>query len=277
MAAAERLALAFMADHPDEAARLLERAAPTDAARVLAAASPPVSTAVYGALGPSPAAACASALDDDTLAALVGALPIDAGAATLRSLDATRRAAVQGRLEDELSDRLDAVLAYPANSAGSFADPRALALAADATVADARRQLSGSERHVFYYLYVVDRHRTLLGTLALPELMEASARRPLAEVMRRDLVKLDAHTELATVAVHPAWRELDALPVVDGAGRLIGAIRHQAIRQMSWDPARPMMETLVGLSELYWAGLSGLLASLAPAPTPGVEEGSNVP
>jgi hypothetical protein len=51
--------------------------------------------------------------------------------------------------------------------------------------------------------------------------------------------------------------------VVDG-GKLIGAIRHRTIRRMSWQAARPMMTTIVDLSELYWTGLSGMLSSLIP-------------
>jgi predicted transcriptional regulator len=82
--------------------------------------------------------------------------------------------------------------------------------------------------------------------------------------MRRDLVRVNAHLDLATLAVHPAWRDLDALPVVDAAGRLIGAIRHKTIRRVSAHNPRPMMTTIVGLSELYWVGVSGMLASLAP-------------
>ena len=111
--------------------------------------------------------------------------------------------------------------------------------------------------------------------LAIPELMAARPKEALAAVMRRDLVRLDGRADLATVAVHPAWRDFDALPVVDAAGRLLGAIRHKTIRQMTFGDGRPMMATLVGLSELYWAGLSGMLASLAP-PAPRAEEDRDV-
>jgi hypothetical protein len=63
---------------------------------------------------------------------------------------------------------------------------------------------------------------------------------------------------------------------VDVAGRLIGAIRHQAVRRLSQDPGRPMMATIVGLSELYWAGLAGMLASLAPGGAGRTREDPNV-
>ena len=69
-------------------------------------------------------------------------------------------------LASDLRERLTALLAYPDDTAGALADPLALALAAEMTVADAQRQLHGSGRHVFYYLYVVARDRTLLARRA---------------------------------------------------------------------------------------------------------------
>ena len=58
MTADEWLALAFIADHPDEAARLLEGLDPADAAALLASVPSTVGAEVYRALRPSIAAAC---------------------------------------------------------------------------------------------------------------------------------------------------------------------------------------------------------------------------
>jgi hypothetical protein len=74
--------------------------------------------------------------------------------------------------------------------------------------------------------------------------------------------------------MHPAWRDFDALPVVDGDGRLVGAIRHKTVRQMAGENRRPMMDTIVELSELYWVGLAGMLRSLTPARLPAIAPGA---
>ena len=273
MSAAEGLALAFVDEHPADAARILDAAPPTDAAETLAGLPPAVAAEVFRALAPSPAAACAAALNDDTLAAIIEALPLDAAGAAMRGVDASRRDDVLARLAGERRDQLRILLSYPEQSTGALADPLVLAVTDDITVAEAQRQLRGSQQHLFYYVYVVTRDRTLVGALAVPELMAARPKAPVAGVMERDLVRLDAHSDIATAAVHPAWRDMDALPVVDSAGRLIGAIRHRTIRRMALDSGQPVLTTLVGLSELYWAGLSGILASLAPAHPPSKEQG----
>jgi magnesium transporter len=260
----ERLALAFVAQHPDDAARLLERQPAADCATVLAHLPPEMAAGVFQLMGPSAASACAASLADERLAAVLEALPADAIAPAVRRIEPGRRDRLVALLPSERRRQLAAVLSYPDDSAAAIADPFVYTLPDDVAVGDAQRQLKGSP-HVYYYLYIVTRQGTLAGAINVPELMAARPRQALASVMRRELVTLDALTDLATVAAHPAWRALDALPVVDGTGRLIGAIRHRTVRHLELDRGPPIVETIVRLSEMYWAGLSAILSSLTPA------------
>ncbi|MDF2773522.1 MAG: magnesium transporter [Geminicoccaceae bacterium] len=270
MNAEERLAHAYLAEHPEEAAQLVERANAADAAEVLAALEPKVAAQVFAAIGPTPGSGCAAALSNEAFAAIVAELPLPSAAAAVRRLDPSRYDPVLSLLDDEWGTQVRRLLTYPENSAGALADPLVLALAEDITVADAQRRLRRSQRHLFFYLYILSREGMLVGALNVAELMAARLKDTLASIMRRGVVRLDAHTDLATVAMHPAWRDFDALPVVDGDGRLVGAIRHKTVRQMSGENRRPMMDTIVELSELYWVGLAGMLRSLTPARLPAI-------
>jgi magnesium transporter len=260
----ERLALAFIAAHPYDAARLLERGDPEGAAEMLGSVPPTVAASIYQLLAPAPAAASAAVMAEGAFARIVEVMPLDIASTVVRRLDADRRERVTALLSEVRRAELRVILAYPPDTAAAIADPLALALPDDITVRIAQRQLRGSEHHLFYHIFVVGRDRRLRGTLAIPDLMQARPRQMLSDVMQRDPVCLHADMDLATVAVHPAWRDADALPVVDAADRMIGAIRHRMIRQLAQEPTRPMVETIVGLSELYWAGLSGILTSLTP-------------
>lgn len=271
MRANERLATAFVAAHPADAARLLERGDPADAAAVLTHVPADDAAGVFRTLAPSFAAACAALLSDEQLAAIVSSLSLSDGTQAMRRVEPGRRDTVLAGVPEDRREQLHRALRFADGSAGSIADPLVLSLPEDITVADAQKQLRGAA-NLYYYVYVVARDGTLAGTLAINELMTARPKQVLASVMRRDLIRLDAYTDLATVAMHPAWRDLDALPVVDSSGKLVGAIRHRIIRQLASQGGRPMMETLVRLSELYWAGLSGILASL----TEGRERGRTV-
>lgn len=271
----ERLAVAFITEHPEDAARLLERADPGDAALVLAEVDPDDAARVFRAMGPSAAATCAAKMPDAKLAAMIDVMPLDIASGAMRRVDRSRRELLLEMMSDDHSERLRLALQFPENSAAAAADPLIMTLPDDITVAEAQKQIkgTGSGRHVYYYLYIVKRDGTLVGTVAIPELMEARPKQNLSAVMKTDLVKLDAGTDINTVAAHPAWREFDALPVVDSSGKLVGAIRHQSIRQMQSEGGRPLVSTLVQLSEAYWAGLSGVLASLTPPPAPARQTG----
>ena len=261
----ERLARALLTDQPEQAARLLDGADPGDVAALLAELAPGEAAAVYRELSPGPAAATSILTRDEVLAGIVMNLPLDRAAATMRPLEPARRNALLEQFPPDQRAHLRALLAYPSDTAGALADPLALALPEDISMREARHQMRGSARHLFYQVFIIARDRTLRGTMDVQELMRARPRQRLATVMARDVVAVDAFTPLATVAVHPAWRNFDALPVIDADHKLIGAIRHRMIRQLAPESPRHVMDTIVGLSELYWVGLSGLLTSFAPA------------
>lgn len=266
MNADERVATGFVGDHPDEAARVLERINPADAAALLESVPVADAAAVFRVLGPVPARACAAALPDETLAAILDDLPLDDAGVALRGVMDARHEPILALLAPERRAQLQRILAWRDDTAGALADPLVLSLTDDLTVAEAQRQLRGSRQHIFYYVYIVDRTGVLVGVLAIPELMSARPRATLREVMQENPVRLETDADLATVAVHPAWRDYDALPVVDDGGHFVGAIRHKTVRRIGWTPGRPFTETLVRLSEVYWAGMSGMLASLSPRP-----------
>ena len=269
----ERLALSFMEAHPDGAARLLDRTAPPEAAALLAEVPAKVAAGVLRTMAPASVTACGALLPVERLAAIVGELPLDEAAGLMHRLDGERREAVLARLPVTSEAPLRRVLAYGPHTAGALADPLVFALPEDLTVAEAQRQLRGTGEHLFYYFYVVSRTGMLVGVLDLRELMAARPKDTLAAVMHRDPVRLEAGTTFVTLAAHPAWQELDTLPVVDAGGRLVGAIPHIAVRRLEAELGlrarnESVVATLVGLSELYWAGLAGMFPRVAAAVLP---------
>jgi magnesium transporter len=270
----ERLALGFMEAHPDGAARLLERAEPAEAAALLNEVPAGVAAGVLRLMAPAAVAGCASAMPAERLAAVMGELPLDAAAAVMHRLVPERREAVLTRLPVTVETSLRRMLAYGPYTAGALADPLALALPEDLTVGEAQRRLRVRGEHLLYYIYIVSRDQTLVGVLDLPELMAARPKDALAAAMHRDPIRLEAGTAFATLAAHPAWQTLDLLPVVDTEGRLIGAIRHMAVRRLEAElglraRSESVLATLVGLSELYWAGLAGMFPRVAASVTTG--------
>lgn len=269
----ERLALGFMETHPADAARLLERTAPAEAAALLGEVPVGVAAEILRQMAPAAAAGCSAAIPLERLAEIVGELPLDAAVPVMHRLEPDLRDAVLARLPVSAEVPLRRQLAFGPHTAGALADPLTLALPEDITVAVALERLRERGAHLLNYLYVVARDHTLVGVLDLPELMSARPEDPLAAAMRREPIRLEADTGFVTLLAHPAWQHLDALPVVDGGGRLVGAIRHMTVRRLEAElglraRSESVLATLVGLSELYWAGLAGMFPRVAAAVLP---------
>ena len=277
------LAARFAADHPEEAAAALEQLSFADAAALFADLDAPDAAQLVARISAALAVDCLKTMPDRLVASLLGELPLDLAARILmRAAQETRRLWL-AELPAERAEFLRRKLRYPPGTAGALVDPLVLALPEDLGVAEAQKHLRRSAERAYLYLYVVDREQRLVGALDLRELLQADPRESLASVMHRDVERIAAHADLAAVAGHAAWHDVDALPVVDGAGVFFGVIRHRTMRQLSaagvGEEARPVMQTLVSLGELYWTGLSAFLTGVsavgpsatradAPAPAP---------
>jgi magnesium transporter len=269
------VATRFIEDHPEEAAQVLEQLSFADAAALLAELDAEQGARVVARLSAALAVDCLRSLPDRLVAAVLAELPIDLGARILMRAGGETRESWLAGLAPERAEFLRRKLRYPPGTAGALVDPLVLALPEDLSVGEAQKQLRRSAERAYYYLYVVDRDQRLVGALDIRELMLAEAKDTLGAVMHRDVERVSAHADLAGVMAHPAWRDLDALPVVDAGGVFFGIIRHRMLRQIT-GPAgdqegQPVVRTLVSLGELYWNGMSAFLAgvnAVAPAGPP---------
>jgi magnesium transporter len=272
----------FIEDHPAEAAATLEQVSFGDAAALLAELDPSLASRAVGRFSASLAVECLLEMPQENVTSLLERLPLDVAARMLRRADAHTREVWLEALSGERAGILRRKLRYPPGTAGALADPLVLALPEDQTVADAQKQLHRSASRAYYYIYVVDREQRLVGALDIRELFLSQAKKTLRDVMRQDLVRLSALSDLNTILTHPGWRDLDALPVVDAQGVFFGIVRHRLVRQLTGhtpgDGVEPMVGALVNLGELYWTGLSAFLAGVnAPAQPPHSTSSTLVP
>jgi magnesium transporter len=267
------LATTFVEDHPEEAAAVLEQLAFGDTAALLSSLAPELAAQTLTRISPSLAVDCLRSMDSADLVRILQALPLDLATRLLRRATEETRNAWLGAIRPEMAELLRRKLRYPPGTAGAVADPLVLALPDSETVGTAQRELRRSPERAYYYLYVLDREHRLLGALDIRELMLADTKALLTTVMHRDIIAVPATTDLGTVMVHPGWGDLDALPIVDAEGVFFGIIRHRTIRKLAGYQATrqqgdPMLNTVVSIGELYWAGLSAFLSGMGPAEPP---------
>jgi magnesium transporter len=270
------LAQAFLAAHPEDAARILERLPPPAAAALLEDTPPSVAAAVLKRMGPLSGAEYLACIVAELVGPIMAALPLDTAATLLRRLDLPAREQILTCVLPKVSAPLRLLLQYPEGTAGALMDPQVLALPEDISVEEALEHVRRASQHAFYYLYVVNRAHLLVGVLNLRELMLAPQQAPLTTVMRLHVARLSARADRTTIVAHPAWRDFHALPVVDDVGTFLGALRYEIIRRLEGESAtnrqtQSALATLFTLGELYWIGLSqvfaGLVSALAPQPT----------
>ena len=254
----------FAATHPVDAARVIEKQDTASAMPFLNGLPADTLAAVLEKMSAGAAAEVLALLDSDQVAATALAMPLDSVSVLLRRLDSERRSVILNSLKEDVRNQLIRLLEYSHGTVGSLTDPEVLAIPDDLTVEEAQKLVRRRKAMFHHQLYVVDRAKRLLGYIHVRDLVRSPGKEPVASVMRPPSVQIRAGASLASSLSHPAWHQMDAIPVVDTTGVLLGVLRHRQLRRLqSSRSSGALADTLFGLSELYWMGLSTLMLPAA--------------
>jgi len=264
--ALDLLSEAFLAGHPDDAARAIESLGANDAARVLGRVSLDAAAPALGRMAPHDAGHLFAALGAERSAALVRRLELQDAAAILRTLEPSERDVILAALSEDDSGPISLLLLYPEGTAGSYMDPRVLCVPTDITVEQAQQRVRVRYQRTVYYVYVVDRDKELVGVVNLRELFVAPKSASLASITRRSVARIAASARRNAIVMHPRWRELHTLPVVDDDGRFLGAIRYRTLRRLETESANESrrkhpLTVAAGLAEIYALGVHALISA----------------
>ncbi len=278
MEATGQLATRFATEHPDEVSRRLESLEPAVVARFLEGVTPATAASLIHRMAPAIVAGSVEVMEDGPCIDMLVLVPVQRCVQVLRHVDPQRCGHILSHLPEPLETKVTRILRYPDGSAGAMADTSVDPLPADMTVGDACK-ISQDPR--VPYVYVVGRDHRLAGVVHRRDARAADKQSTLEAIMTTDVIRIPARASVAAVQKHSAWRDLDALPVVDSSGVYVGTIRHKSLRELRESPplaAGPEspLSTLLDLGELYWVGLDSLVAVLAAkagdSPAGGVEQ-----
>jgi len=260
----------FLANHPDDAARAIESLGERDAANVLARVSVDAAAQAMSRIAPHDAGRLLTELGAERAAAILNRLEVQDAAAVLRRLEPVEQAPLLAALDEDDAQPISLLLMYPEGTAGAYMDPRALCVPADITVDQAQQRVRVRYRRTLYYIYVVDRDKELVGVVNLRELFMAPKTAPLASVTRRTVARIKASARRNAIVMHPRWRELHTLPVVDDDGRYLGAIRYRTLRRLEVESANESkrkhpLTVAAGLAGIYALGMHSLLSAAISA------------
>jgi magnesium transporter len=105
------------------------------------------------------------------------------------------------------------------------------------------------ETDIPYYLFVVDRHKCLVGVTGLRELVIAEPSTTMDKIMDADVISIFAEADQEEAARIMQRYDLSALPVVDQDRRLMGVISHDDILDVIEDEATEDIYRLANVSD----------------------------
>jgi magnesium transporter len=286
-AADDVLAELLLAEHPDEAARVLETARDVDSAALLDRVGIDAAAAVLRRLTPDRGARVLAALGDDTVRGVVAALNPARVATLLARLDEAARTRCLALLDQATADELRALAAYEPDSAGSLMDPRVTTFRPDATVGDVVGRLRRFRDKRIHDVFLVGEDHRLAGCVALQDVVPAGPDDRLSSLAHEQAGVPSTASREEVVQILEDSRA-DSLPVVDFDDRLLGVLRHRELVRAAKEQATVSAVTMTGASgqeralsspafavrkRLPWLQINLLTAFLAAAVV-GVFEGT---
>ena len=128
-------------------------------------------------------------------------------------------------VDRETRNKINIILNYPKDSAGSLMTIEYIDLKEEMTVSEAlsRIRTTGIDSETIYTCYVTSARR-LVGIVTVKDLLLADDDEKVADIMETNIISVTTHTDKEEVAMQFAKYDLLALPVVDAENRLVGIV-----------------------------------------------------
>ena len=180
-------------------------------------------------------------------------LPPDDAADLLQEAPHASREELLSLIDDSTRAEVQALMAYAEDVAGGLMDTRYARLRPDMTAEEAIRYLRKQVREyvgTMRYVYVLDDHQKLLGVVAFRQIFGAPPETLVRDVMRTDVISVTEDTDQEEVSRLFARHSLNAVPVVDSAGRMKGIVTVDDIVDVVQEEATEDIQKLGGTQAL---------------------------
>lgn len=235
----ERFTLALENGDTDFITQSLDGVNPADISELLEEFDADESKRVVDLLGTEVGAEILVDLDEDTqaefldnfspeeIAAFVDLMDSDDGVDVINGLPIQRREAVIASVENqEKAGYILDLLRYDEDVAGGLMAKELIAANLNWTIQQCIEEIrkQGEKVEKVYSVYVVDDEGRLLGRVSLKRIILSDGNALVADILDEDIVSVDTYTEGEEVTLLMQKYDLDALPVVNVKGKLVGRI-----------------------------------------------------
>ena len=243
-----------------EAIRILQELHPADSSEILYELPPEYQAILLRQMEDEQTADMLEEMDEEEMAEVVQNLSVGELADILDEMEPDMAADLLGEFSDEQtaalleemeeSEDVAPLLAYPEDTAGGIMNTPRHMLRRQMSAAQAMAFLREyyADEHDLYYLYVLDRHRRLVGIVSLRTLVLALPEQTLDEIMDRDVLTVRVEADQEEVARLLARYNLLALPVVDEENHLLGLVSVDDVVDIMEDEATEDIYRLAQMS-----------------------------
>lgn len=188
-------------------------------------------------------------LDNKVISEIVQELNSDDAADLVGDLPPERAREIIEAVEEDVSSELEKLLPYPEDTAGGIMALEFVAVRADATIQEAIETIREKSKDVenLYYLWVVDDSGRLVGVISLKDLILEPSNRKVNDIMYREVISANIHTDQEEVAQLVKKYNLVNIPVVDDYYRLVGRITHDDIIDVMEEEADEDISLMAGV------------------------------
>ncbi|MFH1008372.1 MAG: magnesium transporter [Candidatus Latescibacterota bacterium] len=193
---------------------------------------------LFGLLDHAVASEVLVEMDEHAREHLFAAIGAEKLAQIVDRMESNEAAEVVAALSDELAERVlksigeedsedvKELLGHEEDTAGRLMAMEIVSVHEDATVAEAISAIrrAADQIEAFYNVYVVDSGGCLVGVLPLASLLRSRSDRMVADIMERDVMRVQEGMDQEDVARMVQKYDLVSVPVVDEMDRLVGRI-----------------------------------------------------
>ena len=179
-------------------------------------------------------------------------LDSDDAADIISELPENKKQEVLSHIEDQehASDIVD-LLNYDEDTAGGLMAKELIKVNSNWSVMRCVKEMrkQAEDLEFVYTIYVVDDNNILLGTLSLKKLLITDSKAVISEIMKEDIIKVDATLSQEEVAYTMNKYDLIVLPVVNDKGQLLGRITGDDVMDVMKEEAEKDYQMASGISE----------------------------
>lgn len=190
------------------------------------------------------------AFSDSELREVLDELYVDDAVDIIEEMPATLVKRILKHTDPDTRKKINEILKYPEDSAGSIMTIEYVDLKRSMTVADAftRIRRTGVDKETIYTCYVTDSKRKLKGYVTVKDLLLADETATIREIMETNVISVSTLEDKEVVTDVFQKYDLVVLPVVDKEDRLVGIITVDDAIDVLQEEITEDMELMAGIT-----------------------------